>query len=189
MTNQSTPDATERPAETVNDIAEVTFERIGEIFEAEQLRYRFEEQELPDGSTLQVVRTGFSNAAIAISVRQNMLITDSLWRGELSTSAAVDVLAVTNSWNQAQFAPTLRFFEQGENSLAISAVREADVSAGMTRNQLGAFLLSTLDAVVESFQALEKQFPDAVTWKDNHEHADAGADANLPSDNDASEQN
>ena len=82
----------------------------------------------------------------------------------------MDVLAVVNSWNPAQFAPTLRFFEQGEELLAISAVREADVSTGMTRNQLGAFLLSTLDAVLESFQSIEKQFPDSVTWESNHAH-------------------
>ncbi|UQV59359.1 YbjN domain-containing protein [Corynebacterium propinquum] len=170
MSQQPTPNEQDRSPETVGDIAEVTFERIGEILDAEKLVYRNEEREIPDGSTLQVVRTGFSNAAIAISVRQNMLIVDSLWRGQLSTSQAVDVLAVVNSWNQAQFAPTLRFFEQGENLLAISAVREADVSTGMTRNQLGAFLLSTLDAVLESFQALGKQFPDAVTWEENHTH-------------------
>ena len=181
MTDQSTPDDAARTPETIDDIAEVTFERIGEIFEAEGLRYRFEEQKLPDGSQLKVVRTGFSNAAIAISVRQNMLITDSLWRGELSTRAAVDVLAVVNSWNQAQFAPTLRFFEQGDTALAISAVREADVSVGMTRNQLGAFLLSTLDAVLESFQTLEKQFPDAVTWKDGHHDAGEHPTANKNS--------
>ena len=170
MNQQSVPNEQERSPETVNDIAEVTFERIGEILEAENLIYRHEEQDIPDGSTLQVVRSGFSNAAIAISVRQNTLIVDSLWRGQLSTSQAVDVLAVVNSWNQAQFAPTLRFFEQGEELLAISAVREADVSTGMTRNQLGAFLLSTLDAVLESFQSLEKQFPDSVTWESNHAH-------------------
>ena len=163
MSQQPTPNEQDRSPETVGDIAEVTFERIGEILDAEKLVYRNEEQEIPDGSTLQVVRTGFSNAAIAI-------IVDSLWRGQLSTSQAVDVLAVVNSWNQAQFAPTLRFFEQGENLLAISAVREADVSTGMTRNQLGAFLLSTLDAVLESFQALGKQFPDAVTWEETHTH-------------------
>lgn len=170
MSQQSVSNEQERSPETVDDIAEVTFERIGEILEAENLIYRHEEQNIPDGSTLQVVRTGFSNAAIAISVRQNTLIVDSLWRGQLSTSQAVDVLAVVNSWNQAQFAPTLRFLEQGEELLAISAVREADVSTGMTRNQLGAFLLSTLDAVLESFQSLEKQFPDSVTWENNHAH-------------------
>ena len=170
MSQQSVPNEQERSPETVGDIAEVTFERIGEILEAENLIYRHEEQNIPDGSTLQVVRTGFSNAAIAISVRQNTLIVDSLWRGQLSTSQAVDVLAVVNSGNQAQFAPTLRFFEQGEELLAISAVREADVSTGMTRNQLGAFLLSTLDAVLESFQSIEKQFPDSVTWENNHAH-------------------
>ena len=50
MSQQPTPNEQDRSPETVGDIAEVTFERIGEILDAEKLVYRNEEQEIPDGS-------------------------------------------------------------------------------------------------------------------------------------------
>ncbi|MCP6318803.1 YbjN domain-containing protein, partial [Klebsiella pneumoniae] len=82
--------------------------------------------------------------------------------GDVPASEGPKVLAQLNQWNTEHFAPTLRFFETGEGSLAVSAVRELNISQGLSRNQVGAFVMSTLDAVVQSFTWLEQQYPELV---------------------------
>lgn len=72
-----------------------------------------------------------------------------------------------NQWNQTHFAPTFRFFEGPENTLAVSGVRELDITHGASRNQLGAFVMSTLDAILQSFAWMEEQYPQLVTWEEH----------------------
>ncbi|WJY89822.1 YbjN domain-containing protein [Corynebacterium confusum] len=147
----------------------VTLARVAEIFDAEKLQYRMENQPVSDEETIDILRTGFSNAAIAMQVRENTLILDSVWRGDVPASEGPKVLAQLNQWNTEHFAPTLRFFETGEGSLAVSAVRELNISQGLSRNQVGAFVMSTLDAVVQSFTWLEQQYPELVTWEEHND--------------------
>lgn len=47
----------------------------------------------------------------------------------------------------------------------VSAYRQVNASEGLTRDQLGAFILSSLDAVAAAFSYVEEQFPDLVTWR------------------------
>lgn len=147
----------------------VTLARVGEIFDAEKLQYRMENQPVSDEETIDILRTGFSNAAIAMQVRENTLILDSVWRGDVPAAEGPKVLTQLNQWNTEHFAPTLRFFETGEGSLAVSAVRELNISQGLSRNQIGAFVMSTLDAVVQSFTWLEQQYPELVTWEEHND--------------------
>lgn len=151
------------------DIEPLTLERIGEIFEAQNLTYRFEEQPVADDEKVRILRTGFSNAAIAFQHRDNTLICDSIWRGEVPKEKAPEVLSLINQWNTDRFTPTLRFFEAADDHLAISGFRELHVGAGLTRNQLGAFTMSTLNAILESFSWLEEKYPELVTWEE-HNH-------------------
>ena len=123
----------------------VTLERIGEIFESENLEYRLEEQPVGEDETVRILRTGFSNVAIAMQVRDDVLVADSVWRGNVPSSEGPSLLMVLNQWNQQHFAPTLRFFESAENNLAVSGVREINVAHGLSRNQIGSFVMSTLD--------------------------------------------
>ena len=125
----------------------VTLERIGEIFESENLEYRLEEQPVGEDETVRILRTGFSNVAIAMQVRDDVLVADSVWRGNVPSSEGPSLLMVLNQWNQQHFAPTLRFFESAENNLAVSGVREINVAHGLSRNQIGSFVMSTLDSV------------------------------------------
>ncbi|MDV2416281.1 YbjN domain-containing protein [Corynebacterium tuberculostearicum] len=147
----------------------VTLERIGEIFESENLEYRLEEQPVGEDETVRILRTGFSNVAIAMQVRDNVLVADSVWRGNVPSSEGPSLLMVLNKWNQEHFAPTLRFFESDENTLAVSGVREINVAHGLSRNQIGAFVMSTLDSMLQSFAFVEEHYPQLVTWEE-HNH-------------------
>jgi len=147
----------------------VTLERIGEIFESENLEYRLEEQPVGEDETVRILRTGFSNVAIAMQVRDNVLVADSVWRGNVPSSEGPSLLMVLNQWNQQHFAPTLRFFESAENNLAVSGVREINVAHGLSRNQIGSFVMSTLDSMLQSFAFVEEHYPQLVTWEE-HNH-------------------
>lgn len=147
----------------------VALERIGEIFASENLEYRLEEQPLSEEETVQILRTGFSNVAIAMQVRDDVLVADSVWRGNVPSSEGPSLLMVLNQWNQQHFAPTLRFFESAENNLAVSGVREINIAHGLSRNQIGAFVMSTLDSMLQSFAFVEEHYPQLVTWEE-HNH-------------------
>ena len=147
----------------------VTLERIGEIFESENLEYRLEEQPVSEEETVQILRTGFSNVAIAMQVRDDVLVADSVWRGNVPSSEGPSLLMVLNQWNQQHFAPTLRFFESAENNLAVSGVREINIAHGLSRTQIGAFVMSTLDSMLQSFAFVEEHYPQLVTWEE-HKH-------------------
>ncbi|MDK8494929.1 YbjN domain-containing protein [Corynebacterium marquesiae] len=147
----------------------VTLERIGEIFASENLEYRLEEQPVSEEETVQILRTGFSNVAIAMQVRDDVLVADSVWRGNVPSSEGPALLTMLNQWNQQHFAPTLRFFEAAENNLAVSGVREINIAHGLSRNQIGAFVMSTLDSMLQSFAFVEEHYPQLVTWEE-HNH-------------------
>ena len=147
----------------------VTLERIGEIFESENLEYRLEEQPVGEDETVRILRAGFSNVAIAMQVRDDVLVADSVWRGNVPSSEGPSLLMVLNQWNQQHFAPTLRFFESAENNLAVSGVREINVAHGLSRNQIGSFVMSTLDSMLQSFAFVEEHYPQLVTWEE-HNH-------------------
>ena len=141
----------------------VTLERIGEIFASENLEYRLEEQPVSEEETVQILRTGFSNVAIAMQVRDDVLVADSVWRGNVPSSEGPSLLMVLNQWNQQHFAPTLRFFESAENNLAVSGVREINIAHGLSRNQIGAFVMSTLDSMLQSFAFVEEHYPQLLS--------------------------
>ncbi|MGP6173090.1 YbjN domain-containing protein [Corynebacterium sp. A21] len=150
-------------------IAAVTPQRVAEILENENLQYRLEEAPGPDGDTQTIVRTGFVNVAISFAVDKDHLIFDSMWRGTPTPEIAAKVVAVVNEWNLTQFTPTLRFFESKSGTLVLSASRQANATAGMSRNQIGAFVMSTLDAINNCVQWVENQFPELVTWEEKHD--------------------
>ncbi|MBF4546629.1 YbjN domain-containing protein [Corynebacterium afermentans subsp. lipophilum] len=135
----------------------VTPESIAAIFEEENLEYRIEDQ---------VVRSGFVNAAIVVAIDGDHLVFEALWRGEFPREMAPKVLYACNEHNQTHFAPTLRFFERGEDRLAISAIRSMRVAEGASFNQLGAFIVSSIDATLQAFDFLKNTFPTVVTWEE-----------------------
>lgn len=160
---------TEEEKEPDTPISAVTAERVAEILDSENLKYRLEEVPAREGGEPSLmVRTGFINVAISFAVDEKHLTFDSMWRGAPTTEQASEVLAAVNEWNLTQFTPTLRFFEAATGALVLSAHRQTNITHGFSRNQIGAFVMSTLDAAANCFQWVESQFPDLVTWEDNH---------------------
>lgn len=151
------------PAHDPNDIQDFSLDAVAWILQDEKLDYSIDEH---DGE--KVIRTGFINAAISFILLDGSLTMEAMWRGAPSTDAAAQVLAATNEWNLTQFAPTIRFFELNEGTLAINALRHVVVSAGMSHNQVGSYVMSSIESAVQCFEWLEQQFPDLVTWKDEH---------------------
>lgn len=135
----------------------VTTEAIAAIFEEENLEYRVEDQ---------AVRSGFINAAIVIALDGDHLIFEALWRGEFPRDSASQVLFACNEHNQTHFAPTLRFFERGEDNLAVNAIRSMNIADGASFNQLGSFIVTSIDATLQAFDYLKTTFPTVVNWED-----------------------
>ncbi len=150
-------------ADSPHDVEAFSLTSVTRILDDEDLAYRLEEH---DGTA--VVRTGFVNAAISFVEVDGALTMEAMWRGAPSTEQAALVLTATNEWNLTQFAPTLRFFELNEGTLAINGLRQIVTSAGLSHNQAGAFIMSSLEATTSCFEWLEQQFPALVTWKDDH---------------------
>ncbi len=151
-------------APTPHDIKTFSLDTVTTILADENLDYRTEEHAGTD-----VVRTGFINAAISFVEIDGGLTMEAMWRGAPATEQASLILAAINEWNLTQFTPTLRFFEVQENTLAINALRQIPTSAGLSHNQVGAFIMTSLETATAAFEWLEQQFPDLVTWKDDHD--------------------
>ncbi|WP_342319815.1 YbjN domain-containing protein [Corynebacterium mayonis] len=148
-----------QPEEESNQVAPVDLEAVAAIFEAENLEYRIE------GS---LIRSGFVNAAIILTIDENLLVFEAAWRGDFPLDLASHVLFACNEHNQTHFAPTLRFFEKGQEHLAVSAVRTLDITHGASFNQLGSFLVSSIEATLQAFDFLAASFPTLVTWEEPH---------------------
>lgn len=146
---------------TTNDtVAPVGLDSVAAILREEELEHRVDEH---------AVRTGFVNAAIVFALDDDTLVFEAIWRGEFPKDMAPQVLFACNERNQTTFAPTLRFFESDDDKLAVSAVRTMDVTHGASFNQLGAFTVSSIDAMLQAFDYLAATFPTLVTWEDPHD--------------------
>lgn len=139
-------------------VREVTLGDIATVLDGEGLEYRLEEP---------VVRTGFVNAAMVFTFEDGKLIFESVWRGEFAPEDVSSLLYSTNEYNQSHFTPTLRFFQSEENTLAITGIRTLDVSKGLSTNQLGAFIITSIHSTLQAFSYLAETFPTAVTWEEN----------------------
>lgn len=139
-------------------VRDVTLADIATVLEGEELEYRLEEP---------VVRTGFVNAAMVFTIDDGTLVFESVWRGEFAPEDVPSLLHATNEFNQTHFTPTLRFFQSEENTLAITGVRTLDVSKGLSPNQLGAFVVTSIHSTMQAFDYLAESFPTAVTWEEN----------------------
>ena len=148
------------PLETApdpNEVRDIALADVVAILEDESLEYRLEEA---------VLRTGFVNAAIAFTIEDHKLLFEAAWRGAFALADASSLLFATNEYNQTRFTPTLRFFQSDEDTLMITGVRSVDIGRGMSTNQLGTFVLTSINAAMEAFDFLAASFPTAVTWEE-----------------------
>lgn len=147
-----------------NDLpSPVSLANVASVFENEKLEFRVEED---------ILRSGFVNCAIVCALDDDYLIVESIWRGTVPQEMASHLLLAINEHNQTHFAPTLRFFENetgdDQPSLAVSAIRTIDVTNGLSSNQLGAFIVTSIESALQAFDFLETSFPTLVNWKDPH---------------------
>lgn len=145
--------------EPLNEPGPVDLAAVAAILDEENLEYRVEGD---------ILRTGFVNAAIVVALDGTDLVFEAVWRGEFPVEMASQVLFACNEHNQTHFAPTLRFFEKGPQHLAVSAIRTMDVSRGASFNQLGAFVVSSIEAILQAFDYLAVTFPTLVNWEEPH---------------------
>lgn len=141
-------------------VEEVTLDRISELLVSEGINHE------PEGEYL---RTGFNNFAVTFALDEKehtrSLVVEGLWRGEVPLADGASLLVTVSEWNQARFAPTMRFGEMNGQHLVVLAWRSIELSHGLSRNQLGGFTMSTLEAFDAAFSFIEQQFPQLVTWR------------------------
>ncbi|MDR7329423.1 YbjN domain-containing protein [Corynebacterium guangdongense] len=154
-------------------VAAVTPERIAEILTAENLEFRLDSAPVgADEAPLTVVRTGFDNMALTFAVTDGRIFAEGLWRASIPVDNAAKLLYDVNYFNQMQITPTLRFFEGADGRLAVSGVRQIPVTTGLSRNQIGVFVLTTIEAFVRAFETMEQENPELVTWTEGHHDHD-----------------
>ncbi|WP_087118004.1 YbjN domain-containing protein [Corynebacterium urinipleomorphum] len=154
----TTPNDQSLPDPEADVVRDMTLADIAAVLEGEGLEYRVEEP---------VVRTGFVNAAMVFTFDDGKLVFESVWRGEFAPEEVSSLLYATNEFNQTHFTPTLRFFQSEEDTLAITGIRTIDVSKGLSTNQLGAFIVTSIHSTMQAFSFLAETFPTAVTWEEN----------------------
>ncbi|WP_234948996.1 MULTISPECIES: YbjN domain-containing protein [Corynebacterium] len=145
---------------TDHRIEPVTAEAVAAIFKEEDLEHRVEEQ---------LVRSGFVNTALVVAIDGPILVFEAIWRGTVPADMASHLLFAVNEHNQTHFAPTLRMFESEDGTLAASGIRTLNIAEGASFNQLGAFIVNSIDATLQAFDFLETSFPTLVTWEDPHD--------------------
>ena len=145
---------------TDHPIEPVTTEAVAAIFKEEDLEHRVEEQ---------LVRSGFVNTALVVAIDGPTLVFEAIWRGAVPADMASHLLFAVNEHNQTHFAPTLRMFESEDGTLAASGIRTLNIAEGASFNQLGAFIVNSIDATLQAFDFLETSFPTLVTWEDPHD--------------------
>lgn len=144
------------------DFAPVDADRIAVILADESLEYAIEVPH-PEASFSSQVRTGFINQSILLQAGDNGLGAVSTWRGRLAPEDAAKGLAMVNEWNLHQMAPVVYMLESESHEIAFAARRTLGSPRAST-NQLGAFLVSTIDSFVAVWDYFESALPDSVTW-------------------------
>lgn len=137
-------------------IEPVTLARLEEILVMEGIEFATDDN---------VLRTGLGNCAIAVTIDGDYLICDSLWRGEMPGQRGAELIVVANQWNSTRPGPVLRILERGGGILMASAYRRQRITEGLSRNQLGAFLMSSIEAIGVACGHLDQTFPELVTWR------------------------
>lgn len=155
------------------DYSPVTIDRIAAILHDEGLEHVVEAIEVPaehsptgHAEHREIARTGFINQSIIFTIEDDYLVSTSLWRGHASTEFAARALAMTNEWNLNQILPGTHFYENASGQLEFAARRTLRCRDGLSTNQLGAFIVSTIDAYVSIWNHYEVSWPELKDWEE-----------------------
>lgn len=112
-----------------------------------------------------MLHTGFINNSISLAISDGYLLARSRWRALVPADQAPQLLAHVNEWNLTTLLPTVKFYETPERNLQVISHRVLRVSEGASFNQVGAFLVSTIDAFVGLWNHFDVAFPHLVSWE------------------------
>ena len=108
---------------------------------------------------------GFTDLVVQFTVASDQLTATGVWRGTLPISASAQLLSACTTFNETQVFPTMGFERQGD-TLSVFLRRGTSVTYGLSYNQLGAWLISTLEQCGNAAHWLAQIFPDSVDWDD-----------------------
>ncbi|MDO5097789.1 MAG: YbjN domain-containing protein [Corynebacterium sp.] len=128
---------------------------VAEVLAAEGLEF------LDEGDR---IVTGFVDQAVFFQVKGDFLVVCSVWRGTVPVAKATRLLSLCYDWNTMHDAPTLQFEETGSGSLELRCRRSLRVGDGVSFNQLGAFVITTLDAFMACWNYVAGELPYYVNW-------------------------
>lgn len=124
-----------------------------------------------------VLQTGLPHITIHFDLEDDVLSAFAVWEGRIPVRAEEKVGAFVSHFNWNMAAPTLSydFRVKGDGAptdkepteeIAICANRAMGVGEGLTRNQLGSFVLSALDSFGSAFETVAQEFPQSVKWQE-----------------------
>lgn len=135
----------------------------------ERMDLRYQVREYSGNPHMDLVLTGFVDAAISFLCIDGELRCEARWRGEVPDAQAARVLETTRTLNEANFIPALFVTEGFEaNTLAVVARARMPIATGLTTEQLDNFLVFYLRQTVSAFATLARVFPESVDWQDPH---------------------
>ena len=124
-----------------------------------------------------VLQTGLPHITIHFDLEDDVLSAFAVWEGRIPARAEEKVGAFVSHFNWNMAAPTLSYDfrvkgngaptdKEPTEEIAICANRAMGVGEGLTRNQLGSFVLSALDSFGSAFEAVALEFPHSVKWQE-----------------------
>ena len=149
----------------------VTTERIAAILQDESIPY-----EIIGGS----VMVAYAEFGIYFGVYDQAIGAAGNWSGAVDPSLITVALGATNEWNLTQITPMLAFSvltpgEEGPTPsnpaegpkpgdvISFAFRRTGILGEGWTHNQLGAWLMTTIEQVISLVRFLERQVPETTT--------------------------
>lgn len=124
-----------------------------------------------------VLQTGLPHITIHFDLEDDVLSAFAVWEGRIPVRAEEKVGAFVSDFNWNMAAPTLSYDfrvkgngaptdKEPTEEIAICANRAMGVGEGLTRNQLGSFVLSALDSFGSAFETVAQEFPQSVKWQE-----------------------
>ena len=136
----------------------VTIPRVESWLTSNELDYELDS----DSSIL----TGFGNCSInIIDFEHNVLVVFSTWRGEFAAGTETALMDYTDKHNSTMYAPRV-VVGAYDDAVCLQADMVAFTGEGMSDAQLDGFLDSAFTTILSFYDAVEKDFPDLVTWSE-----------------------
>ena len=136
----------------------VTITRVESWLKSEGVGYEV----ASDGNLL----TGFDSCTVSIvDCDSNFLMVLGSWRGEFAAGTETALADYINEHNSSTYAPHAAFFTS-DGVARLRGDMVAFTKEGMSDAQLDGFLDSAFTTILSFYDAVEKDFPDLVTWSE-----------------------